>query len=575
MTTLASSQPTTSAPLADTDQRTAALDARHRCRIRLPQIPVPATMGAGRGVSLPTSPRHPEADVADAGLSRPPTLRDFAHLYDIADDLTARCQTGEAARVLDEVDAPLREAEEAGAAEIINRLRYVVALGNLQLGHLDEVVAACDKIIDELTDQGDAAWLSSAHSLRGIALQFRGDHLAAVNALVDAAVLLDEARPTGQPYIYAVNGLAVGYQGLRLYELALDEYGRATTLVSRPGFNLSRVFHVFNRMLIQIYWGMELDRLGRPDVAREHFSAALELSRAAAPLPRTNTRAWELRLRARVGLCRAMIGDAEAAVADLEPTVETMGRYNLDEEAMARIGLVRAYAELGWTERAAAESDRAALAADKIKDPQLVLGAVWEQVRLVTTSDESPTAVVADYARRLEAERWEERERFVRETRDRLESERERRAARKMSAEYLNDPLTGLANRRHLHLRLREMVSRAHALDEVLTLAFVALDQTTPPQTLIDVGKRLHDVAGPHGFVARYGGNELVLVTPVLSGRDAAALIRSSVDGAATAPTVGIASVEGPPSVAGLVAAADEALLAARRSGGGVRLSSG
>jgi len=514
---------------------------------------------------------------AAVGIARPraPTLRDFAHLYDIADDLTVRCQTGEAAKVLDEVEAPLREAEEAGAREVLNRLRYVVALGNLQLGRLDEAVAACDKIIDELKEQGDTAWLSSAHSLRGIALQFRGDHLAAVTCLVDAAVLLDEARPTGQPYIYAVNGLAVGYQGLRLYELALDEYGRAATLVSRPGNNLSRVFHVFNRMLIQIYWGMELDRLGRAADAREHFSAALELSADAAPLPRFNTSAWELRLRARAGLCRAMIGDALTAVTDLEPTVETMARYNLDEEAMARIGLVRAYAELGWSDRALAEGSRASLAADKIKDPQLVLGAAWEQVRLVTTDLESPAAVVADYARRLERERWEERERFVRETRERLVTERDRRAARKMSAEYLTDPVTGLANRRHLHLRLREMVGRAQTLDEVLTLAFVALDQTTPTETLIAVGNRLADAAGPHGFVARYGGNELVLLAPLLSGREAAALLRTGVDDSPTPfPTVGIASVRGPVSVAGLVATADEALLAARRSGGGVRLAS-
>lgn len=510
-----------------------------------------------------------------ASRGRAPTLRDFAHLYDIADDLTVRCQTGEAEKVLVEVEAPLIEAEEAGAPEILNRLRYVVALGNLQLGRLDEAVRACDKIIGELSDQGDAAWLSSAHSLRGIALQFRGDHLAAVTCFIDAAVLLDEARPTGQPYVYAVNGLAVGYQGLRLYELALDEYGRATTLVSRPGFNLSRVFHVFNRMLIHIYWGMELDRLGRPSDARGHFSAALELAKDAAPLPRTNTSAWKLRLRARVGLCRAMIGQARTAVADLEPTVETMARYNLDEEAMARIGLVRAYTELGLTDRAMAEGSRAELAADKIKDPQLVLGAQWERVRLVTTDVESPTAVVAQYARSLEHERWEERERFVRETRERLVSERERRAARKMSAEYLTDPLTGLANRRHLHLRLREMVTRAQTLDEVLTLAFVTLGRSAAAETLVAVGKRLAEAVAPHGFLARYGGNELVLLMPIVSGREVAALVHRGVDGFVDAsPTMGIASVRAPVSVAGLMATADEALLAAHKSGGGARLSS-
>lgn len=510
-----------------------------------------------------------------AGADRLAPLRDVAHLYDIADDLAARCQTGEAEGVLAEVPAPLAEAEEAGAAEVVNRLRHVAALGNLELGRLDDAVAACDRIIDALGGRGDAAWLASAHALRGVALEIRGDHLAAVTDLVDAAVVLDDARPTGWAYIYAVQGLAVGYKSLRLYELALEEYGRAAALVARPGFNLSRVLHLLDRMLIEIYWGMELDRLGRASDARAHFRAALALSEDAAPLPRENHATWTLRLRARVGLCRAMTGEASTAIADLEPTVATMTRHRVDDEAVARIGLVRAYAESGTTDLAVAEGARAELAADATQDPQLVLAAVWEQVRLATDAAEPADAVVAGYAQQLERERWDERERFVRETRDRLASERDRRAARKMSAEYLTDGLTGLSNRRHLELRLREMVSRAQSLGEVLTLAFVDLDPATPTESLVGVGKRLAEQSAPHGFVARYGGTELVLLAPRLSGREAASMIRDGMQGSTgQPPIVGIASVKGPVTVAGFVATADEALHAARRSGGGVRLAS-
>ncbi len=505
----------------------------------------------------------------------PAPLRDVAHLYEIADDLAARCQTGAAEEVLSEISAPLAEAEEAGAAEVVNRLHYVVALGNLELGRLDDTVATCDRIIDELGERGDAAWMACAHALRGTARQVRGDHLAAVTDLVDAAVLLDDAHPTGQPYIYAVQQLAIGYKCLRLYELALEEYARAERLVARPGFNLSRVLHLLDRMLIEIYWGMELDRLGRAADAHGHYQAALGLAAGAAPLPRGNHGTWALRLQARVGLCRAMIGEADAAVADLEPTVATMTRHRIDDEALARTGLVRAYAGIGRTELAAAEGARAEIAADVSQDPQLVLAVVWEQVRLEADAAESPDAVVTDYARQLERERWDERERFVRETRDRLESERERRTSRKMSAEYLTDGRTGLGNRRYLELRLREMVSRAQSLDEVLTLAFVDLDPATSTEAMAGVGRRLAESAAPHGFVARYGGTELVLLAPRLSGREAASLIRDGMHGSTEpAPVVGIASVQGPVSVAGFVATADEALHAARRSGGGVRLAS-
>lgn len=548
----------------------------------------------------PSTVGGPEPDAPSAG---PTPLRELARLRGVADDLVARCKAGEAEQVLAEVVGPLAEARSAAAqsgstgsegtgsdsvgsegvgsasvgsaaaGEVVNRLRYVVALATMELGRYDDAVTTCDQIIADLGNRGDPAWLACAHALRGIARQVRGDHLAAVTDLVDAAVLLDGAGPSGQPYIYAVEGLAVGYKDLRLYELALEEYDRAAALVSGRGFNLSRVIHLLDRMLIRIYWGMELDRLGRSAEAREHFTAALELADSAAPLPRRNPSIWAFRLRARVGLCRAMLDDAATALADLEVAVASSAPDRLDEAALARIGLVRAYAEAGQTDRALAEGVRAADAADLSKDPQLVLAAVWEQARLPTEG--APDAVVADYARQLERERWDERERSVRETRDRLASERNRRAAQRMSAAYLTDAPTGLGNRRHLELRLREMVIRAQSLDEVLTLAFVDLDATTPMQALAEVGRHLSEQAAPDGFVARYGGTELVLLTPRRTGREAAAMIRDGMQRAGDQPpTVGIASVRAPVSVAGLVASADEALLAARRSGGGVRLAS-
>ena len=167
--------------------------------------------------------------------------------------------------MLVEIGGLLAEAEAAGVVvEVLNRLRYVVALANLHLGDLDRAVEACDQMIAQGGEGGDPAWAASAHALRGIARCERGDHLSAVDDLVDAAVLLDDARPTGQPYVYAVDGIGVGYLGLRLYELALDTYERAAPLVTRPGLNLPRVFHLFHQMLVEVCWGLELERLEEP-----------------------------------------------------------------------------------------------------------------------------------------------------------------------------------------------------------------------------------------------------------------------------------------------------------------------
>lgn len=505
-------------------------------------------------------------------------LRDWAHLYEAADELTARCQTGEAAGVLVDIVAPLAEADAAGVVEVLHRLRYVVALANLHLGDLDRAVEACDQLIALAGEGGDPAWPSSAHALRGIARSERGDHLSAVDDLVDAAVLLDDARPTGQPYVYAVDGIGVGYLGLRLYELAAETYQRGTLLLNRPGLNLPRMFHLFHHMLVEISWGLELERLEELSEAGAHFRAALAIADGADPLPATGTNAWALRLRALVGLSHAMTGAAELAVGLLEGSVESLAAKSLDEEVMARIGLIRAYGELNDAERALAQADAAERAVEGKDGHQLRLSIAWERHRVARAAGRSAAAiVVSEYASRLEQERWEDRLRFGAETRARLRSEIERRAARKMSAEYLTDAMTGAANRRHLELRLPEMVSRARTHDETVALAFIDLDGDTAIEDLVSIGARLRTDAGPDGFVARYGGAEFVVVLPRMTARQLADVVDGvvgtrRVEGTPR-PRVGVASSLRPPSVAGLMAAADEALLAARRAGGGIQLA--
>jgi diguanylate cyclase (GGDEF)-like protein len=137
--------------------------------------------------------------------------------------------------------------------------------------------------------------------------------------------------------------------------------------------------------------------------------------------------------------------------------------------------------------------------------------------------------------------------------------------------------LTGAANRRHLELRLPEIVSRARTHDETVALAFVDLDADTAVDDLVEIGAELRSRAGPDGFVARYGGCEFVVVLPRRTARQLADVVDGvvgvrRVDGAPR-PRVGVASSLRPPSVAGLMAAADEALLAARRAGGGIQLA--
>lgn len=516
------------------------------------------------------------------------TLRDLAHLYEAADDLADRCRSGEATQVLLDVVGPLAEAEAAGVPEVVDRLSYVVALANLLVGHLDEVDRTCERVLARTPEPADPAWMSVAHTLRGLASQARGNYSAAVDDLADAAVLLDDARPYGQPFITASHVLGAGYTGLRLYELALEAIQRATQLVIRPGFGISRIAHVLTTMTLELCWGLELDRLNQTQDAHSHFSSALAVAAEVETMAAARGGVWTLRLRSRTGLCRAMLGQADAATTELESTIEaiTAGglgerplvRIGMGDEAVARIGLVRAYAGLGDLERAASAAQQAQLAAGRTADPKLVLAAAWEQLRLTNGGPPSAArAVVAKYADQLEEERWKERVRFTRETRERLQAERERIRARRMSAEYLTDSVTGVPNRRHLELRLPEFMDRATSHQESVALAFVDLDAEASTHTLVAVGSMLRERAAPDGFVARYGGGEFVVVLPRHTAKELAHLVAGVLEDRPNGddeprPRVGIAATQGSTSLAGLVAAADEALLAARRSGGGIRL---
>lgn len=97
-----------------------------------------------------------------------------------------------------------------------------------------------------------------------------------------------------------------------------------------------------------------------------------------------------------------------------------------------------------------------------------------------------------------------------------------KRAQRALTLQALHDPLTGLANRYRLMDRLGESIARLDRHPGLLALLFIDVDQLKEvndtygheigDRVLVDVARRLEQVARREDTVARLGGDEFVLL---------------------------------------------------------------
>ncbi|GAB2677241.1 diguanylate cyclase [Thalassiella azotivora] len=468
-------------------------------------------------------------------------------------------------------------ATAAGDERTVRFLRYVAGIAAQESGRHAEAVTWAQELLADVDPVVEPYWRAKGLALLAEACTSTGEMTRAMDALAEGAYLVARHPSNRYNHMSAGMAVAIALRSLMLFEQSEEMLAAGST--SDPYLDL---LVQQETALLHLQWGATVDLVGRDADARARYRVALSTALRMQALARV---CGDDDMHAKALLYQAVVwerwgepGLAESAVRDA--LASGPQRAGTVERDLSELTLGRVLAGRG---RFAVAREHLAAA---VRGAERAGRDVWAAAALTATAevDEAESGyhpAVGRWrwlARAVMERMWHDREgRFsalqarmrVRELMDRTG---------RMEQEVLEDPLTGLGNRR----RLAEHVAGS---DRDLSVVFVDIDRFKDVNDTFshEVGDlvilRLADILRTHcrveDVVVRYGGDEFLVVVSgdpaaarTIAGRILQAVRESSwhdlAPGLRVTVSVGLATSLPAPDALG---AADSALYSAKRAG--------
>ncbi|GAB3454346.1 GGDEF domain-containing protein [Kineococcus endophyticus] len=469
--------------------------------------------------------------------------------------------------------------EAAGDERTARYLQFICGVALHQLGRAAEASEEAGHLLRRLGAGADPVWRAKALALLAESRVDLGMTALAMDHLAEGKLIVSAQPIRTYDHLSATMSVALALNALALFEPADELMVQMLALTFPPA--RVRLNVAQEAAVLRVAWGSMLEVAGRAQEAWPHYTEALA---RAARMRQLAAEADYPEMLARAEAVEAFVlqrtGETDLAQARLRPAMEAFRlREELAETQIARIALAMVASDAG--DRAAATDLLAAVQRVSSATQLDVWGLTALAVRArnaVLHDGRSEAADALELLAQVSLTRlWEDRESRFEALQDRMRQREMAEQHERLGRASLVDPMTGLGNRR----RLQQVLERPDQRFSAVLLdvdRFRAVNDEHGHEAGDAVLRRIADLVqrnvGDDDIVVRYGADEFVVLVP--GGRGAEQTAERLLEVVRKEPWLEIslglrvtvsAGVAGPASAAEALAAADRAVLDAKRSG--------